>query len=199
MDDVRSVELHLTVVQVVNQSKQNTIQASGRIQAVLSSNGPITLVIPDDNHTHEMNVALRIAHDLELYHRLDSEIIRSSEAFENDSLSQGNVVVIGNDASFSAQMKCVPQRPLDGPGIGEQRISYLEISTDILDALGLIFLHSHPSNSNGNMLMMQSTDSAGLERVARLFPIRTGIPVPDWLIVGPLADSRGTGGVLSAG
>ena len=47
--------------------------------------------------------------------------------------------------------------------------------------------------------MMRSTDGAGLERVARLLPIRTGIPVPDWIIVGPLADTRGAGGVLSAG
>ncbi|KAF9036995.1 hypothetical protein BDZ89DRAFT_1061691 [Hymenopellis radicata] len=169
------------VWKVVDQSKQNIIQASGRIQSVLSSNGPITLVIPDDGHTHEMNVALRIAHDLELYHRLDSEIIRSSEAFKNDLLGQGNVVVIGNDAAFSARMNCVPQRPLEGPGIG------------------LIYLHSHPLNSNGNMVMLESTDGAGLERVARLFPIRTGIPVPDWLVIGPLADSRGTGGVISAG
>lgn len=54
-------------------------------------------------------------------------------------------------------------------------------------------------NADGNMVMLQSTDAAGLERVARLFPIRTGIPVPDWLIIGPLADTQGAGGVMGAG
>ncbi|KAG7452898.1 uncharacterized protein BT62DRAFT_989922 [Guyanagaster necrorhizus] len=179
-------------------STQSGTQLSGRMQTVLSSNGPLVLVIPDDTDTYrqEFSVAQRIAHDLGLYHRLDTEIIRSSEASDAEFLSQGNIVAIGNEASasfvvnekipFEAKtsqhlISYEPQQPLDGPEIG------------------LLFLHSHPLKVDGNMVMMQSTDAAGLERVARLFPIRTGILVPDWLIVGPLADSQGAGGVISAG
>ncbi|KAK0502905.1 hypothetical protein EDD18DRAFT_1135549 [Armillaria luteobubalina] len=154
------------------------IQLSGRMQAILSSNGPIVLVIPDDTETYpqEFSVARRIAHDLGLYHRLDTEIIRSSEAFDPDFLSQGNISFMQNkrvpfEIKGSQILPCyAPQQPLDGPEIAD-----------------------------GNMVMLQSTDAAGLERVARLFPIRTGIPVPDWLIVGPLADTQGAGGVMGAG
>ncbi|KAK0448367.1 uncharacterized protein EV420DRAFT_1712427 [Desarmillaria tabescens] len=164
-------------------SNHSEIQLSGRMQAVLSSDGPIVLVIPDDTATYpqELSVARRIAHDLGLYHRLDTEIIRSSEAFDPDILSHGNIVAIGNEASASFTLN--KRTPFEANGY----------------QIRLLFLHSHPMNADGNMVMIQSTDAAGLERAARLFPVRTGIPVPDWLIVGPLADSQGAGGVMGAG
>ncbi len=110
------------------------------MQAILSSNGPVVLVIPDDTETYpqEFSVARRIAHDLGLYHRLDTEIIRSSEAFDPDFLSQGNIVAIGNEASASFMQnkrvpfevkgsqilpRYAPQQPLDGPEIGGIHIS----------------------------------------------------------------------------
>ena len=49
------------------------------------------------------------------------------------------------------------------------------------------------------MLLIQSTDDSGLERAAKLFPIRTGVAVPDWIVVGPTADKVGAAGVVSAG
>ncbi|KAK0197474.1 hypothetical protein F5146DRAFT_48465 [Armillaria mellea] len=197
-DNAGTIHFEAVEQKVWKTSNHSEIQLSGRMQAILSSNGPIVLVIPDDTGTYpqELSVARRIAHDLGLYHRLDTEIIRSSEAFDPDFLSQGNIVAIGNEASASFmqnkrlpfETKCsqilpcyAPQQPLDGPEIG------------------LLFLHSHPMKADGNMVMLQSTDAAGLERVARLFPIRTGVPVPDWLIVGPLADTQGAGGVMGAG
>ena len=42
-------------------------------------------------------------------------------------------------------------------------------------------------------------DNSGIERAARLFPIRTGVAVPDWLLVGTEADDVGAGGVMGAG
>lgn len=38
-----------------------------------------------------------------------------------------------------------------------------------------------------------------LERIAKFFPLRTGVPVPGWLIVGPEADQIGAGGIIAAG
>lgn len=46
---------------------------------------------------------------------------------------------------------------------------------------------------------MLSTDDSGLERVARLFPIRTGVTVPDWLIIDSHSDTLGAGAVAGAG
>lgn len=49
------------------------------------------------------------------------------------------------------------------------------------------------------MVFIQSTDTAGLERAFRLFPIRTGIAVPDWVVIGSHADRIGAAGILGAG
>jgi hypothetical protein len=62
-----------------------------------------------------------------------------------------------------------------------------------------LFLHEHPTLVGGRMVFVQSTDHSGLEKALRLFPIRTGITIPDWIIVGPQADEIGAAGVLGAG
>jgi hypothetical protein len=49
------------------------------------------------------------------------------------------------------------------------------------------------------MLFILATDSSGLERATRLFPIRTGITVPDWLVIGTYANNVGAAGVIGAG
>lgn len=46
---------------------------------------------------------------------------------------------------------------------------------------------------------MSGTDDDGFERSLRLFPFRSGVAVPDWIITGPEADTRGAGGLLGAG
>lgn len=49
------------------------------------------------------------------------------------------------------------------------------------------------------MVLIQSTDPAGLEKATRAFPIRTGVAVPDWLVIGARADQTGAAGVMGAG
>ena len=49
------------------------------------------------------------------------------------------------------------------------------------------------------MLFVIHNDKNGLERASRLFPIRTGVAVPDWIIVGDKMDNFGAGGVKGAG
>jgi hypothetical protein len=61
-----------------------------------------------------------------------------------------------------------------------------------------MFLHRHPIYHRANMLFILG-DNSGIERAARLFPIRTGVAVPDWLLVGTDADDVGAGGVTGAG
>ncbi|CAG8432933.1 6079_t:CDS:10 [Diversispora eburnea] len=43
------------------------------------------------------------------------------------------------------------------------------------------------------------TDEKGLDQVTRLFPKRTGVPIPDWIITGPETSWKGVGGLLGAG
>lgn len=49
------------------------------------------------------------------------------------------------------------------------------------------------------MMFMLYTDKSALEKLVRLFPFRTGVVVPDWLVVGEKMDSFGAGGVEAAG
>lgn len=80
------------------------MQSSGRMQLILESAAPLILVIPDENRIQELSAALRIAHDLHKFHRIDSEIVLSSEAskrIHDNTMSQGNLVIVGDvDASL---------------------------------------------------------------------------------------------------
>lgn len=48
-------------------------------------------------------------------------------------------------------------------------------------------------------MLIMNGDQPALERTARLFPIRTGISVPDWLLITANADQMGTGGIVATG
>lgn len=70
-----------------------------RLQAILTTAGPIDIVFDGEQ---AFSLAKRLAHDLHLYHRLDSELISEGD----NSLhipSAGNSVVIGTLQSVSVQ------------------------------------------------------------------------------------------------
>ncbi|KAJ2916870.1 hypothetical protein MD484_g3582, partial [Candolleomyces efflorescens] len=70
-----------------------------RLQAILTTVGPINIVFDEEQ---AFSLAKRLAHDLHLYHRLDSELISAGD----NSLhmhSTGNSVVIGTLQSVSVQ------------------------------------------------------------------------------------------------
>ena len=65
-------------------------------------------------------------------------------------------------------------------------------------------------------MLIAGNDDSGLELAARLFPLRTGVPVsrhhctergcllkccqiPDWAVVGPRMSWQGAGGLIGAG
>jgi hypothetical protein len=116
-----------------------------RAQTILNTFSPFTIVIPDATPSQEFSVALRIAHALNVYHRLDAEIIESSEAMERmigGTLASGNVVVIGNAGTpfvkWALERKETPfgidgavlslrGRALIEPGLGKKS-SYSHIS-----------------------------------------------------------------------
>lgn len=49
------------------------------------------------------------------------------------------------------------------------------------------------------MVLIIGESAEALERAARLFPIRTGITVPSWVILGSGMDEMGAAGVSGAG
>jgi len=62
-----------------------------------------------------------------------------------------------------------------------------------------MFLHPHPTLIDSLMLFILYNDDPALERAVRLFPFRTGVAVPDWVVVGPMMDTLGAAGIEGAG
>lgn len=62
-----------------------------------------------------------------------------------------------------------------------------------------MFTHPHPNCRESLILFIIGNSVAALERIFRLFPIRTGIAVPDWVIAGPDTDRLGAAGLIGAG
>ena len=60
-------------------------------------------------------------------------------------------------------------------------------------------MHEHPTSATSLAMFVSATSPDGLDRIMRLFPLRTGVPVPEWIVVGPDADTKGAGGILGAG
>lgn len=69
----------------------------------MSTSGPITIIISATSVAHELSVAQRLAHVLQLYHKIDSEIVPEHAVLaqiEDGSWPAGNVVVIGLPSSL---------------------------------------------------------------------------------------------------
>ncbi len=174
------------------------VQPSGRVSRILSSTGPIVIVIPSEDDEYYVHAALRLAHDLDVYHKLSVEVIDASEALKRidaGTLGTGNVVTIGDSRNAFTQQ------------ILEESSTPFTIANGLLNFRGKplpegassAFLHPHPVSASSLVLVLYSGDTTGTERLLRLFPIRTGITVPDWIIIGDKSDSTGAAGVEGAG
>lgn len=173
---------------------ENFQQPYGRAQAILSADKIIDIVIPSLHHSPELSVALRITHNLRAYHLLDARILSAHEA-ENGLACGGNMVVIGcADSLLVKDLLRLSQSDWSHEGawvLGDKKFDN--------PTSGLLFLVKRTSNTANTALFLQSSDPGGLERVLRLFPIRTGVLVPDWLVVDERVDRIGAGGAEGAG
>ncbi|OSD02781.1 hypothetical protein PYCCODRAFT_1495213 [Trametes coccinea BRFM310] len=170
---------------------------TGRLANVLNSARPITIVIPTKNPSRELSVALRLAHNLNVYLKVDADIIDDEEAkrnMGNSSFGSGNMIVLG----LSNFARTVLNERKTAFGVVDGALS---LKGRLLNQpnMAALFLHPHPTHAESLALFIHGTDSSGLERALRVFPIRTGVTVPDWIFLGSQADSVGTGGVEGAG
>lgn len=65
--------------------------------------------------------------------------------------------------------------------------------------IGVIFLHKHPTHSDAVTIFLQADNETCMENVLRLFPIRTGVFGPDWMVVGSETAMLGAAGVTGTG
>lgn len=146
-----------------------------------------------------LSAATRIAHNLLSYLRIDSLILHDRDALQmldGTKFGCSNLVLLGGDENeFGRLIMANSPVPVtlrqDGWSLNDRLFNS--------KGLGLAFLHPHPKCETGLSLFLTSTDDAGLERILRLFPLRTGVSVPEWVITGPSADVMGAGGLLGAG
>ncbi|KAL1730124.1 hypothetical protein EV714DRAFT_284474 [Schizophyllum commune] len=166
-----------------------------RAQSILSTtHGPIKLSVPSlADGSPELSLALRIAHDLDTYHKLDAEII------EGRPDDRGNLVAIQVGKSSDALYRLLRDDnavllPSDEGVCFRGRDDYK------IHQPGTGVIALDPSVVDGRTrLYLYAADVAGLERLGRLFPIRTGVKVPGWMVVGPEMDTKSSGGILGAG
>ncbi|KAG6836615.1 hypothetical protein H0H93_006036 [Arthromyces matolae] len=82
-----------------------------RLQSILLSQGPISFIVPSDSESPELSIALRLAHDLQTYHRLDSEILpQKDQPVWSDWVRTGNLVFIGGVLSVFPQALLAEKR-----------------------------------------------------------------------------------------
>ncbi|KAH6918772.1 hypothetical protein BKA70DRAFT_28649 [Coprinopsis sp. MPI-PUGE-AT-0042] len=171
-----------------------------RLQTILTSPRPLTFVhAGSSDGGRAFSLAVRLSHDLQVYHRLDAEIVDEDEAIDRSSKGDwgaGNIVVIGSPSSrFVSAVLAKKQTPFHL----EQRDLFFDDRWLSGIDQGYLFLHPPLSEGKGNVLFMLASDDASLERLGKLFPIRTGIAVPDWLVTGSAMDLQGAAGVEGAG
>ena len=172
------------------------------MQNIFDTAGPIQIIIPHGSDF--LNAALRIAHMFDTYLKLDTEIILDSifDTSPSSSSGRGNLIVIGRNNLYARkvlQLESADLRTDFSLSDGNWLLRGRPISCEDKESIGLLFTHPHPLNPRGLVLFVDGSDDAALERVLRLIAPRTGIAVPDWLIVGEEADSKGMAGVIGAG
>ncbi|WVQ99381.1 hypothetical protein IAU59_006514 [Kwoniella sp. CBS 9459] len=175
-------------------------RAYGPLIRLLSSRESLIIIVPPGS-SQILSIAKRIAHDIFVYHRLDSEIIDAREGLTRvaaGTIGEGNIVVIGRPEEnvFANWMVKQGKVPLTFPTKG---VFLLEDKLVYDRGAGLISLYPHPTLNSGLAVLIAGNDELGLELASRLFPIRTGVPIPDWAIVSPRSRWQAAGGLIGAG
>lgn len=173
------------------------IQPSGRLAVILTSPAPLTIVYEAES-TSSLSAALRLAAALDGYHKLDTEVIGDTEATRklgDGSLGSGNLVVLTDGKGNFAESLLSQRRTAFSLNDGSLYLRGKRIGA----CSAALFLHPHPSATDASVLFLYAQDDAAMERGLRLFPIRTGVPIPDWVMTTESADEVGAGGIEGTG
>ncbi|KAG8906179.1 hypothetical protein FRC01_008099, partial [Tulasnella sp. 417] len=184
-------------------SKTHAPPLAGPISRILLSNSPITVVVPQDEAC--LSAAKRLAWALYTYLGLDSRIVADAEALAEEQRPdaelpsrRGSVIVLSQGRALNRYGRDVLRRqPSEfefgtNGGAGGEFVLAGRRTFDV-QGTGLMFMHG------SNHLFMHGTDVQGLERAMRAFPLRTGTPCPEWMVIGEDAETKSLGGILGAG
>ncbi|CAG8489151.1 15329_t:CDS:10 [Acaulospora morrowiae] len=177
----------------------------GPAHQILESSQPLIIVIgtkhkSQNNGSRFLEIAQEIAHSWYLYGRGDSEIFYDEEILiEGNKIGgrmRGNLVLLGGPLENHITHLLLKER--NSEVIFDKDGSFSLKHAKFSDpGIGILFLH--PFKRSQLALIIAGTDVKGLDQVSKLFPKRTGVPVPDWIITGPEVAWKGIGGILGAG
>ncbi|KFH61907.1 hypothetical protein MVEG_12241 [Podila verticillata NRRL 6337] len=165
---------------------------------------------PADQRTAQ-RVARLVAHDVYQYGRGDVEIVTDTEYFERsldkeEGDQKRNLVLVGDahqnkvtNLVLSQTRSEVTMHSRLGVVSVHPEASAFEIEGRDFKEPGTGLLMTRPWGSRNLAVIIAGIDAQGLETAARLFPKRTGLLVPDWIVTGPEMPWKGAGGILAAG
>ncbi|RHZ56847.1 hypothetical protein Glove_396g73 [Diversispora epigaea] len=189
--------------------KEKNPSTYGPAHQILESKQTIIIVIGTRNVSGVKSktkkffeIAQEIAHSWYLYGGGDSEIVYDHELIDkikNDELIneyKGNLILLGSTyENFVTELLLkFNKSEVKFYKNGSFCLKHVKFSDP---EIGILFLH--PFRKNQLLLILAGTDEKGLDQVTRLFPKRSGVPIPDWIITGPETSWKGVGGLLGAG
>lgn len=168
----------------------------GALDSILSSRSRFSIILPKGKHnfSYHNGVALDISRNLFQYFAADSEILADSPS------TDGNLVILGVPSEMNINSQELwGEFPIEIMGNdivitdaqGRQRKYPLE------PGMGLIYLHPLPKERLA--LVILGADEVGLRTAARLFPLRTGVGQPNFVIAGKEMRWSGVSGVKAMG
>ncbi|KAF3941239.1 hypothetical protein ABW19_dt0207500 [Dactylella cylindrospora] len=172
----------------------------GGLQAILNSKGLFTIVYQNSAslRSEYQHKALEISRNLFQYYSADTRILPTGEY---QTGTKGNLVLIGHlDKSYFPE-ELRTRFPISQSENGDIMFRLRggeSITYPPQPGLGLIFLFPLPKNNAVGVLVWGS-DADGLRKAARLFPIRTGVSQPDFILLGPESGWKGAAGALALG
>lgn len=176
----------------------------GPLAAIMDSPGRFTIVIGtlDKNSCSEFDrVASRIAQNLFTYFGAEVDIRYDYET--EDALLDGNVISLGTSDQNSYLQQISRPPHVMHPFPIHTRKGRMEVKDSrgfhYYEGAGIGAIYLHPLAKSRLALIICGTDEEGLDKAARLFPYRTGVGQPDWVIVGPKMGVHGMQGVEAIG
>ncbi|KAK4049678.1 Vacuolar protein sorting-associated protein 11 [Microbotryomycetes sp. JL201] len=148
----------------------HSIRRYGPLISILKTSLPILIVTGTrTNHlNHLVSAAQRVAHDILAYGSVDSEIMTDADVIADIAMLRGrNVVLLGS--------------------------SHENALTEAFASDWAVPGDTFPVSS---CFPVAGNSRSGLELALRLFPIQTGVTVPEWAVV---SDDLTTGGIQAAG
>ncbi|KAF9124931.1 hypothetical protein BGW39_007787 [Mortierella sp. 14UC] len=157
-------------------------------------------------------IAKLVAHDIYQYGRGDIEVLTDTEFLARHGVNfsvkgeeKTNLVLIGDSHQNGATKLVLGERASEVTINSQSGTISIHPDTDSeygsqdYQQPGTGLLMIRPWGPSNLAMIIAGLDPQGLETAARLFPKRTGMLVPDWVVTGPEMAWKGAGGILAAG